>query len=92
MGSSVSRESGFLLKNFFQEWARWERMLAGPMGRVSISFDVMESVDELSSIDSGVVVLSSKRDDGYDKKMVWCDHSDDDDHPRVSLLLSDSPL
>ncbi len=67
-------------------------MLALPMGRVSISSDVMESVDELSSIDSGVVVPSSKRDDGSDEKMVWCDHSEDDDHPRVFLLLSDSPL
>ena len=67
-------------------------MLAGPMGRVSISSDVMESVDEFSSIDSGVVVLSSKRDEGSDEKMVWCDHSEDDDHPRVSVLLSDSPL
>ena len=67
-------------------------MLAGPMGRVSISSDVMESVDEFSSIDSGVVVLSLKRDEGSDEKMVWWDHSEDDDHPRVSLLLSDSPL
>ncbi len=25
-------------------------------------------------------------------KIVWCDHSEDDDHPRVSLLLSDSFL
>jgi hypothetical protein len=30
----------------------------------------MESVDEFSSIDSGVVVLSSKRDEGSDEKMV----------------------
>ncbi len=67
-------------------------MLAGPMGRVSISSDVTESVDEFPSTDSGVVVLSSQRDDGSDEKIVWCDHSEDDDHPRVSLLLSDSPL
>ncbi len=67
-------------------------MLAGPMGQVSISSDAMESVDEFPSIDSGVVLLSSKRVDGSDEKIVWCDHSEDDDHPQVSLLLSDSPL
>ena len=67
-------------------------MLAGPMGRVSISSDARESLDELPSIDSGVVVLSSKKDEGSDEMMVLCDHSEDDDHHRVSPLLSDSRL
>ena len=52
----------------------------------------MESLDELPSIDSGLVVLSSKKDEGSDAKRVFCDNSEDDDHPRLSLLLSDSPF
>ena len=66
--------------------------MAGPMGRVSISSDARESLDELPSIDSGVVVLSSKKDEGSDEMRVLCDHSEDDDHPRVSSPLSESPL
>ncbi len=49
----------FLITLAKTEWALWERMLAGPMGRVSISSDAMESLDELPSTDSGVVVLNS---------------------------------
>jgi hypothetical protein len=46
-------------------------------------------MDELPSTDSGIVVLSSKKDDGSDEKRVLCDYFEDDDHTRVSLLLSD---
>ena len=53
-------------------------MLAGPTGWVLISSVSSESSVEISK-DSGVVVLSSKNEEGSDEAIVSLDHSEDDD-------------
>ena len=61
-------------------------MLAGPTGWVLISSVSCESSVEISK-DSGVVVLSSKNEDGSDEAMVSLDHSDDDDEDEDEVQL-----
>ena len=63
---------------FFQDCALWDLMLAGPTGFVLISSVSSESSVEISK-DSGVVVLSSKNEDGLDEAIVPLDHSEDND-------------
>ena len=70
--------SGCRFMYFSQDYALWDLMLAGPMGWVLISSVISESSVEISK-DSGVVVLSSKNEDGSDEAIVSLDHSDDDD-------------
>ena len=53
-------------------------MLAGPMVWVLISSVISESSVEISK-DSGVVLLSSKNEDGSDEAIVSLDHSEDED-------------
>ena len=56
-----------------------------PSNWVLISSVIIESSVETSK-DSGVVVLSSKNDDGSDEAIVSLDHSeDDDDEDEVEL-------
>ena len=70
--------SGCRFIYFFHDWALWDLMLAGPTGWVLISSVSSESSLEISK-DSGVVVLSSKNEEGSDEAIVSLDHSEDDD-------------
>ncbi len=70
--------SGCRFLYFFHDCAFWDLMLAGPRGWVLISSVISESSVEISK-DSGVVVLSSKNEEGSDEAMVSLDHSEDDD-------------
>ena len=78
--------SGCRFMYFFRDCSLWDLMLAGPMGWVLISSVSSESSVEISK-DSGVVVLSSKNEDGSDEAIVSLDHSeeDDDDEDEVGL-------
>ena len=71
---------------FFHDCALWDRMLAGPTGWVLISSVISESSVEISK-DSGVVVLSSKNEDGSDEAIVSLDHSEDDDDDEDEVEL-----
>jgi hypothetical protein len=69
---------------FFHGCALWDLMLAGPTGWVLISSVTSESSVETSK-DSGLVVLSSKKEEGSDEAIVSFDHSEDDDEDEVEL-------
>ena len=61
-------------------------MLAGLNGWVLISFVISESSVETSN-DSGVVVLSSKNEDGSDEAIVSLGQSEDDDDDEDEVEL-----